>query len=227
MACVDPFTGHQLWAEDYDESPNPLLALEQRELSKLLPSLNDLSFADVACGTGRWMSYALGLNARPVVGVDFSPKMLQRAARKPELSGKVILANASEIPLRTSSIDVLICGFALGYFQELNSIAGEFQRILKPGGFLFCSDFHPFSHWWGWKRSFKRDGIGVEIKSTPHQVTDVLAAFDNRFRLGKKVDLSLGESERPFFERAGKLEVFHQVEDIPAVILFEWQKRVC
>src|SRR5262245_47177395 len=110
MTVVDPFTGHELWADVYDTVPNPLLSLEERELSKWVGNLHGLSVADVGCGTGRWMQRACSLGAKSLVGIDFSPNMLRQAAQKPGLRGRLALANAAELPLQSSSMDCVICG---------------------------------------------------------------------------------------------------------------------
>ena len=52
---VSPHEGHVLWAPSYEETPNALLALEERTLDPLLPDLRGKSVLDLACGTGRWL----------------------------------------------------------------------------------------------------------------------------------------------------------------------------
>ena len=224
MTVVDPFRGHELWADVYDAVPNPLLFLEERELSQWLGNLEGLSVADIGCGTGRWMQRARSLGAQSPVGVDFSPNMLRQAAQKPELRGRLALANAAQIPLKSSSMDSMICGFVLGYFSVLQIIVNEFHRILKPDGSLFCSDFHPSAHQRGWKRTFKKNGRNVEIESTSYRTPQIVNAFGDHFHLERQADLQLGEPERWLFEKAGKLELFEQAKNIPAVILFQWRK---
>ena len=224
MSVVDPFTGHELWAQIYDQLPNPLLSLEERELSLWLGNLNGLSVADIGSGTGRWMRQARSLGAFSVVGIDFSLKMIAQATKKPELRGQLILADASYIPLSSSGVDVIICGFVLGYLPALSVAANEFHRILKPNGSLFCSDFHPSAYQHGWKRAFKADGQSIEITSTARQQTEIEKDFGRYFNLQRQASLQLGEAERSIFERAGKLEFFEQVKNIPAVILFQWTK---
>ena len=224
MTVVDPFTGHQLWADVYDTVPNPLLSLEERELSKWLGDLHGLSVADVGCGTGRWMQRAQNLEAKSLVGIDFSPNMLIQAAQKPGLRGRLVLANATQVPLKSSSIDCVICGFVLGYFSTLDLVASELSRIMKPNTSLFCSDFHPSAHQRGWRRVFKKDGRNVEIESTLSQAAQIVKTFEGHFHLERQADLQLGEPERSLFEKAGKLEFFDKVKGFPAVILFQWRK---
>src|SRR5690606_22097258 len=52
---LSSLAAHALWAETYDRSPNPLLALEERLLPPLLPDLRGLTALDAACGAGRWL----------------------------------------------------------------------------------------------------------------------------------------------------------------------------
>jgi ubiquinone/menaquinone biosynthesis C-methylase UbiE len=224
MTPVDPLTGHELWADVYDTVPNPLLALEERQLLPWLGALEGLAVADVGCGTGRWMQRARDLGAKSVVGLDFSPNMLRQAARKPGLRGRLVLGDVTQIPVKSSSMDCVICAFVLGYVSTLDAAVSELSRIMKPKAPLFCSDFHPSAHQRGWKRVFKKDGRNVEIKSTLQQTTQIANAFEGRFRLEQQADLQLGEPERALFEEAGKLQFFDKAKGSPAVILFQWRR---
>ena len=71
-----------IWAKVYDEQPNPLLALEQRFLSRMLPDIAGLDVLDAGCGTGRWLQLLASHRPASLVGVDTSPEMLQPWYRK-------------------------------------------------------------------------------------------------------------------------------------------------
>jgi ubiquinone/menaquinone biosynthesis C-methylase UbiE len=45
------------WAAVYDTQINPLLALEERRLKHLLPSIPGAHILDAGCGTGRWLAH--------------------------------------------------------------------------------------------------------------------------------------------------------------------------
>src|SRR5215472_18984557 len=71
-----------LWSQAYDASPNPLLELEERFLSAVLPEIRGKDVLDVGCGTGRWLTQLVKLTPGSLTGVDASPEMLARARTK-------------------------------------------------------------------------------------------------------------------------------------------------
>src|SRR6202035_2198722 len=81
-SCVTPVEGYRLWANTYDDEPNPMLSLEQRILGPLLPPLDDRDVVDLGCGTGRWLRALQGAGARSLLGLDSSPEMLVLAQSK-------------------------------------------------------------------------------------------------------------------------------------------------
>ncbi|MCI0418937.1 MAG: class I SAM-dependent methyltransferase [Acidobacteria bacterium] len=221
---VKPLLGHALWAESYDSSPNPLLRLEERTMTRRLPDVRNRCVADLACGTGRWLGRLLELGAASCVGIDFSPEMIGRASRKTPLAGRLALAELTRLPLRRASLDLAVCSFALGYLNDLEPLAEECQRVLKPDGWLFCSDLHPATQQLGWRRSFKQGAVVIEIESRFHPVEEVQTAFQNHLELKSLQTAFIGDPERPIFQKAGKLDVFEEARTVPAVVLYGWQK---
>ena len=76
-----------------------------------------------------------------LVGVDLSPVMLARAARRRRargLEGKVLLArgDATRLPLAAASVDTVLCFNGLHVIPDKEAAMAEFHRILKPGGRL-------------------------------------------------------------------------------------------
>src|SRR5687767_5838040 len=99
---------HALWAAEYDETPNPLLALEKRIVLSLLPELSGRVAADVACGTGRWAREFCFRGAR-VVAADRCREMAARTTTP------VVIADACRLPLPDSFADLSICAFGYSY----------------------------------------------------------------------------------------------------------------
>jgi len=87
---------------------------------------------DLACGTGDFCELAAERGAR-VTGVDFAFQML-RGAQARGLDSTLVQGDAEWLPFRSSSVDVVTCGFALRNFVSLEAVIREVARILKPGG---------------------------------------------------------------------------------------------
>jgi ubiquinone/menaquinone biosynthesis C-methylase UbiE len=88
---------------------------------------------DIGCGDGS-ISEIFLKNIKLAIGVDISKTRLRRAKNK---GLKVILINdASEIPLKSNSVDKAICTEVLEHVLQPGKVLGEINRILKKGGIL-------------------------------------------------------------------------------------------
>ena len=129
--------GYALWADTWDATPSPMVALEQRALLPWIARLHPRRAIDVGSGTGRWTAR---LSA---IGVDASPAMLAVAAGKPGLRGRLAAADATALPIASGPADLVLCALTLGCIRDQADAMHEFARILAPGGTLLLTDFHP------------------------------------------------------------------------------------
>ncbi|MCC6801696.1 MAG: methyltransferase domain-containing protein [Anaerolineae bacterium] len=160
---------YALWAASYPpKAHNPLMAIEQRAMLDLMPPLAGLVVLDLACGTGRYGVLAQARGARHVIEIDNSPAMLA-ANRLPQRAQ----ATSEAIPLGNGSIDMVICGLALGHLPNLQESMDEIGRVLKPGGAALISDVHPFAALGGGRRTFRGSDGGVyAVEHYPHLYAD-------------------------------------------------------
>lgn len=86
---------------------------------------------DLACGTGDLSRTAAERGLVPV-GMDLSFGMLKASHD----TGPLCQGDASEMPLRTGSVDGIVCGYALRNFTDLDAAFKEMARVLRPGGRL-------------------------------------------------------------------------------------------
>ena len=211
---------HALWAESYDRNPNALLALEQRVIEPLLPSLEQKVILDVACGTGRWLANLLGRGATFGLGLDASREMLQQARRKNSIQGNLVRGDCTALPIHSCAIDFAICSFATSYFADLRRFAQELSKIMRPAASLFLTDFHPSAHLRGWKRAFRHNDIVVEAASFHYSIDDVCDNFiAEGFELLTRVEACFGEGERHLFEECGKGHLLNQLSREPAIFV--------
>jgi demethylmenaquinone methyltransferase/2-methoxy-6-polyprenyl-1,4-benzoquinol methylase len=89
---------------------------------------------DACCGTGDLAIAARGRGA-DVVGVDFSERMLERAAGK-EPQVEWVRADVLALPFEDSSFDAVTVGFGVRNVEDIEAGVRELRRVLRPGGRL-------------------------------------------------------------------------------------------
>jgi demethylmenaquinone methyltransferase / 2-methoxy-6-polyprenyl-1,4-benzoquinol methylase len=87
---------------------------------------------DVCCGTGDLALAAHAIGGR-VTGIDFSERMLDRAARKSrEIEWR--RGDALDLPFGDGSFDAVTVGFGVRNLDDLARGLAELRRVLRPGG---------------------------------------------------------------------------------------------
>jgi demethylmenaquinone methyltransferase/2-methoxy-6-polyprenyl-1,4-benzoquinol methylase len=89
---------------------------------------------DACCGTGDLALAAHAVGGR-VTGLDFSERMLDRAARKSQ-EVEWMRGDALQLPFDDGSFDAVTVGFGVRNLEDLGNGLVEFRRVLKPGGRL-------------------------------------------------------------------------------------------
>lgn len=155
VTALAPQDAYALWAPAYPPHPhNRLMAAEHAAVVALLPDLAGRQALDAGCGTGRYLRVLSGRGAT-VTGVDLSAPMLASARTS---ANRLVRANLCELPLASCSMDVIVCGLALGDVEDLALAIREMARVLRPGGRLIYSVVHPDGATQGWSRTFEANG---------------------------------------------------------------------
>lgn len=192
------------WAQHYPPTPhNLLMEIEQQSMLSLMPTLCDKRVLDLACGTGRYGLIAQSQGAELVVGVDNSYEMVARSSIPNSLVGSM-----EQIPLADASVDVVLCGLAVGHYANLDMILHEISRVLMTGGQAIISDFHPFQYLSGARRTFTVDDTEYEVEHYPHLYQTLHSASEN-------AGLSIDAIQEPLIQ--GKI--------FPVVIVYRLIKR--
>jgi demethylmenaquinone methyltransferase/2-methoxy-6-polyprenyl-1,4-benzoquinol methylase len=89
---------------------------------------------DAACGTGDFAVADMRAGAAHVVGVDFSPRMLERARRKAP-AVEWVQADMLALPFPDGSFDAATVGFGVRN-TDLEGALRELRRVLRPAGRL-------------------------------------------------------------------------------------------
>jgi demethylmenaquinone methyltransferase/2-methoxy-6-polyprenyl-1,4-benzoquinol methylase len=110
-------------------------------LTRLQPGQKAL---DLCTGTGK-LAHELVPLVRPggrVIGIDFSPGMLE-LARKLEPDVEFRLGDVSRLSEADDSVDAVTIGFGLRNLVDRNEALREMRRVLRPGGRLVVLEFAP------------------------------------------------------------------------------------
>jgi demethylmenaquinone methyltransferase / 2-methoxy-6-polyprenyl-1,4-benzoquinol methylase len=90
---------------------------------------------DACCGTGDLAVACLRAGAGQVTGLDFAPRMLERAGRKSDavtwIEGDLLAP-----PFADESFEAATVGFGVRNVADLERALGELARVLVPGGRL-------------------------------------------------------------------------------------------
>jgi SAM-dependent methyltransferase len=194
---VDAVSGYASWAGTYDVLPNPLIAVEEPAVRRLLADAPPGRALDAACGTGRHTAF-LAARGHRVTGIDGSPAMLAHArGRVP--AATLAVGSLVALPIPNAGVDVAVCALALMHLPDLRPAIAELARVVRPGGRIVLSDLHPMTLTLGGGALFQdADGAFGRVSGWVHRHEDYVAAFvetghDNR----ACVEPAWGETELP------------------------------
>lgn len=176
---VDLAAGYALWSTQYDAEANELLGPEAAALEQLLAPLSWTRGLDAASGTGRHLA-RLAVGQATIVALDQSPKMLERSrsrCRREAVSAHHVQGDLGSLPFPAHEFDLAVCALALCHVPDLGSTFAELARVLRLGGHLVLTDFHPDAVAWGFRSEFAQNGLHYRLPNPGHSRDDYLQAL--------------------------------------------------
>lgn len=199
-----PQEAYDLWAETYGEPANALQKLEQQHLQEMLPCVVGARVLDLGCGRGRVAAQASEAGPDALLGLDLSLGMLARwlAPGVPRIA-----ADLSRLPLREQSFDLAIAALVLAHLPDLEDVLANISNLIRPGGQLLLSDFHPRAAAEGWQRTFSVPGSQRELAVRHHAH-------------------SIEDYRRPLEARGWQLEELREPiwKDVPVLLMMLWRQ---
>jgi ubiquinone/menaquinone biosynthesis C-methylase UbiE len=216
---ADTLRAYEQWAPIYPPvAHNPLMRAEQAAMSRYWPEVAGRRVLDLACGSGRY-SHLLTEQQAEVVALDFCLPMLQQV-----LSTRRVCASMMQLPFADASFDVVISGLALGHATDVHGWMAEAARVLRRGGTLLYSDFHPDAAQAGLTRSFKNQD--QQTHTVPHRYFDVSTQQEAARMAGLTVEVvyevRVGrELQEPF---ANSEQFYKRWDGLPIVLVIRCRK---
>jgi ubiquinone/menaquinone biosynthesis C-methylase UbiE len=217
---AETLDAYERWAPLYPPTAhNPLMRAEQRAMLGHLPSLAGRSTLDLACGTGRYSRLLAERRAAEIVAMDFCMPMLRQVSGAARVCGSMM-----QLPFGAATFDVVISGLALGHASSVHAWMNEVVRVLKPGGTLLYSDFHPEAARMGLTRSFK-DQHDRDC-TVPHQNYELalqrLAAEAAGLTVDVVHEVRVGVELKESFPKSE--EFYRRWQDLPIVLVVKARK---
>jgi cytosine/adenosine deaminase-related metal-dependent hydrolase/ubiquinone/menaquinone biosynthesis C-methylase UbiE len=216
------------WAQVYDEQPNPLLTLEQRFLTCMLPDVGGLDVLDAGCGTGRWLQILAAYRPASLTGVDASPEMLQRASAKLGRAATLHLGSCVALPVQNAAADLVLASFVISYLKSVEAFARELHRVTRPGATVFLTDMHPDTAIsCNWKRSFKANRTEEHLQTNNYFLQQIIDTFQAcGFELLTRIEPCFDSPEKATFEQNGKLDSYESAANLPAIYILQLRKKL-
>ena len=224
---TSPEKAYDLWAKGYDDQPdNLMLALDERvfsELLQLVPPENK-TVVDIGCGTGRHWSRVFSQKPAKMIGYDVSEGMLKMLEQK--YPGAMVhkLSGNELRELENGSVDLVMSTLTIAHIKNAEEALKEWDRILKPGGSLIITDYHPVALQRGGKRTFRHDKRTVSIVNHIHSIEELKQVSGQlHWQLLRLIEKEIDDTVRPYYEKQNALAAFESFKGVPIIygILFK------
>jgi len=212
---------YDIWADSYDVQPgNLMLDLDEIIFSTLIGDidLKNKKIADIGCGTGRHWQKLYNGNPSLLMGFDVSAGMLNQLSRKfPHAITHHITDNQLNM-IPAAFVDCIITTLTVAHIVNIAEAIASWSDIIKKGGDLVITDFHPAMLSQGGKRSFKHKGKSMSVVNYVHGLNDVKTIFENNgFTLVKQEERFIDESVKSYYSMQNAMPVYERFKGLPVI----------
>jgi len=186
--------GYDRWSETYDQTPNPVVRMDGRHTIPLLAPRPRERILDVGCGTGRHFAAMLAASSH-AFGLDFSAGMLRIARRRSPGVPLVVADLQRQFPVRGKSFDAVLCALVGEHLKDLHLTFREMYEVLRPGGRLVFSVYHPEMAAAGIEANFQQEGVEFRLGAHRHTEEDYVNALDTVGFAGIQTQTFRGDDE--------------------------------
>ena len=223
-----PDEAYNLWADKYDHQPdNLMLSLDSSIFEELLNDVNikDKILIDIGCGTGRHWNDLIKLEPMSISGYDVSIEMLSILKQKFP-SYQAIHLTTLEINRPNNSCDVIISTLTIAHIQNMKAALLEWHRVLRPGGEMIITDYHPDALKKGGNRTFQYHGKIIAVKNYIHSITSIIKyAKQLDMDIIRLTERKIDQSVKSWYEKQNALDTFERFNGTTIIYGIHIKKR--
>jgi ubiquinone/menaquinone biosynthesis C-methylase UbiE len=217
----DPGKAYDLWSSAYDSQPgNLMLDLDEVVFNNLMAgtSTSGKVIADIGCGTGRHWKKIFAQHPARLIGYDVSVGMLNKLKEKFS-TAETFLSEGDIFPeLADSSCDIIISTLTVAHIENIEKALQEWNRVLKPGGEIIITDYHPAALAKGGKRTFRHEGKTVAVKNYIHPIERIrMLAKQLDWAEMRFAERIIDDSVKGYYETQKALPLFESFRNIPII----------
>lgn len=183
---------YDVWAGQYDTNINKTRDMEAVALRTTLADMLFYNCLEIGCGTGKNTAWLI-TKATYITAVDLSAEMLAKARAK-IANTKVEFIHAdinTEWSFLKQQYDLVTFSLVLEHIENLEPIFEKVVHSLKPGGYVYIGELHPFKQYSGSKARFDTDEGTQVVSCFNHHISDFIQA-------AKKHGLALVDTDEYF-----------------------------
>jgi ubiquinone/menaquinone biosynthesis C-methylase UbiE len=224
----EPAQAYDLWASGYDDQPgNLMLDMDEALCDQFFNEITiaGKTVADVGCGTGRHWKKIMDKKPGRLIGFDVSEEMLKKLREKFPHAETYCVANHHLQGIKNNSCDIIISTLTIAHIENAEDAMLEWDRVLKPGGELIITDYHPELLGKGGKRTFRHKGKTITVKNYIHPIEKLRAIarqlhWNEMSFAGRKIDASV----RAYYEKQQALSLFEQYKGVMVIYGIHFKK---
>ena len=180
------------WASQYDTNNNKTRDLEAIALRRSLSNISFDSVLEVGCGIGKNTVWFME-KSKQVTAIDLSNEMLSKAKEK--INSENIKFLQFDIKnawtFNNKLYDLVSFSLVLEHIQNLEHIFNEAAKKLKPGGYVYIGELHPFKQYTGTKARFDTGNGQQIVECFNHHISEFI-------QIAKRYQLTLTDINEYF-----------------------------
>ncbi|RKR83540.1 ubiquinone/menaquinone biosynthesis C-methylase UbiE [Mucilaginibacter gracilis] len=219
---------YNLWAENYDDQPDNLMFyLDQLVFNEFMPDieLRGKVIADMGCGTGRHWPFLFQNKPAKLTGYDISEGMLKRLKLKFPDANTVKITDSILSNVEDATHNFVLSTLTVAHIQNIEEALQEWARILKPGGDMIITDFHPKALAAGGKRTFEYHNEHIPIVNYVHD-TELIKRIllDNGLILVNEVEKVIDNTVMHYYIKQNAIHVYQKFRGMPMIYGLHFKK---